>query len=668
MPDNKVFTHDVFLSHNSEDKEAVRKIANELKSRGLRVWFDEWEIKHGEDIYLKIEEGLETSRNLLLCMSSNCFKSDWVSLELSTVIFRDPVNRNRRFIPLLLESCTIPDSLKRFKYIDYRKRESQVLSEFVASQKTDADSTVSKSKDSYPKEIQGIIKEAKEAKRNGCFKESREKWSLVDDFATKKDNLKLSIRARIETAVINVTDGHGSIDNALEIVDGCLTHLQETNLENELGEILHLLGEFYRLKKDFEKAKSYLVASSEEALANEDLHAYGWDALSLAMLELDTRQSFEVQFKWTEKAYNAFSKIEISGKENAKKDANLGYANCHIVRAKCYGYSRPDEALAEYSKAVKIYEQLGESWKFDKAVVLLERGGLQASNKDAQQALSDLVEAGLIFSNLDNYWHQAKAGLAIAELFDGIGQRVKSREYYQSAFAISMRIEDESKSVLYQMRFAMKLLELQEVDKAKALLNDLLNKKWISDGQKMDVLQRLSDTVRHPENDKEELKSYQLQVLEIIDQKLLSADTPNERLSLLIDKGSALTAQERYESSIDTYERSIKLAKSISAGDRIVDCWAHIAKVHAQNNQPDNEKRAYEKVIELSDEYGKSMQTYTAHLSLSQILMKDRKFELAEEHLNLAENGMKKILPPLMFIINDVRERLEKMRDEEKNR
>ena len=35
------FIYDVFLSHNSKDKPRVRKLAEELRAAGLRVWFDE---------------------------------------------------------------------------------------------------------------------------------------------------------------------------------------------------------------------------------------------------------------------------------------------------------------------------------------------------------------------------------------------------------------------------------------------------------------------------------------------------------------------------------------------------------------------------------------------------------------------------------------------------
>lgn len=46
----ETFVDDVFLSHNSADKSSVRKLAERLRQAGLRVWFDEWIIRPGDDI------------------------------------------------------------------------------------------------------------------------------------------------------------------------------------------------------------------------------------------------------------------------------------------------------------------------------------------------------------------------------------------------------------------------------------------------------------------------------------------------------------------------------------------------------------------------------------------------------------------------------------------
>jgi len=125
------FSFDIFLSHNVNDKPRVRSLAERLRAAGLRVWFDEWAIKPGDDIYLAVEHGLEAARVLVLCLSEHALSSDWVKMERSTVLFRDPSNVGRRFIPLLLDDCRLPDSLRRFKYVDFRQEAEMAFLELV---------------------------------------------------------------------------------------------------------------------------------------------------------------------------------------------------------------------------------------------------------------------------------------------------------------------------------------------------------------------------------------------------------------------------------------------------------------------------------------------------------------------------------------------------------
>jgi len=117
------FTHDVFLSHSSKDKAIARAIAERLRADGLRIWLDDWEIRPGDNIPAKIEEGLEHSRVLVLCMSANAFSSDWAQLEAGTFRFRDPLNKERRFIPPRLDEAPIKGSLAQFSYINWLSKE-----------------------------------------------------------------------------------------------------------------------------------------------------------------------------------------------------------------------------------------------------------------------------------------------------------------------------------------------------------------------------------------------------------------------------------------------------------------------------------------------------------------------------------------------------------------
>lgn len=111
----------------------MRKLAGRLKDAGLRVWFDEWAIMPGDDIYLSIERGLEAARVQVLCLSPAALGSEWVALERSTVLFRDPANAGRRFVPLLLADCTLPDTLRRYKYVDFRQETQAAFDELLAA-------------------------------------------------------------------------------------------------------------------------------------------------------------------------------------------------------------------------------------------------------------------------------------------------------------------------------------------------------------------------------------------------------------------------------------------------------------------------------------------------------------------------------------------------------
>ena len=128
MNGDSKFQYDVFLSHNAKDKPRVRRLAERLKQAGLqmeaglRLWFDEWNVGPGDIIALKVDEGLEQSRVLLLCISPAALASGWVALERSTAIHRDPSNEGRRFIPLLLADCELPDTLRRDRYVDFREK------------------------------------------------------------------------------------------------------------------------------------------------------------------------------------------------------------------------------------------------------------------------------------------------------------------------------------------------------------------------------------------------------------------------------------------------------------------------------------------------------------------------------------------------------------------
>ncbi|MBC7965319.1 MAG: hypothetical protein H7Z17_05260 [Fuerstia sp.] len=67
-------------------------------------------------------EHRDRSRVLVLCMSEHAFGSDWTMLKSQTFRFRDPLNRQRRFIPLRLDDTQPKGSLAECMNAGWRQR------------------------------------------------------------------------------------------------------------------------------------------------------------------------------------------------------------------------------------------------------------------------------------------------------------------------------------------------------------------------------------------------------------------------------------------------------------------------------------------------------------------------------------------------------------------
>ena len=81
--------YDVFISHASEDKDAVvRPLANALKDRGIAVWYDEFEMRIGDSLRRKIDKGLVNSRFGIVVISRDFIKKGWTNYELDGIMTR----------------------------------------------------------------------------------------------------------------------------------------------------------------------------------------------------------------------------------------------------------------------------------------------------------------------------------------------------------------------------------------------------------------------------------------------------------------------------------------------------------------------------------------------------------------------------------------------------
>jgi len=119
----------IFICHASEDKPIARAIASSLKDDGTAIWLDELEIKVGESIIQKINEGLTDASHLVFLLSRNSVSKPWVAKELSYSLMRQLSHRSIAVLPVRLDNAEPPPLLSDVKYADCRQSIEAGLSE-----------------------------------------------------------------------------------------------------------------------------------------------------------------------------------------------------------------------------------------------------------------------------------------------------------------------------------------------------------------------------------------------------------------------------------------------------------------------------------------------------------------------------------------------------------
>ncbi|HSA43004.1 MAG TPA: hypothetical protein P5112_04925 [Bacteroidales bacterium] len=508
-----------------------------------------------------------------------------------------------------------------------------------------------------PDEIKDKIELARKATRKGNFTQSTRIWKTIRDFSLNTDDKKLTIRANLEIALSMVRDDRHDLENPLKIANDCLNESKKVNLGNQKGRVLQILGEIHRLKGNIDQARGFQNASIEYSKEKGEKDIEAWTYLSMSLLSKSIKEPIDIQLGYVKQAYDAFTNLQITSKDNNNENTISGYAACHTLRADIFGYNQFDNAISEYSLALSLYKQLGKSWEYDLGKIYLERGEMQIMRDDFEQGVQDLINAEKIFTKLRNHYMAAKCIMACAELLDKRGARTESEKYFKSAFLKVSLVKDEHKQSWFYFRYAMKLLELGEHDSAKQILLVLLSRKSTTDSQKLDVLKTLSDLAKILKDD-DELLQYEEYSLSIIEKLIYEAIKPNEKLKLIIKKAQAYEGLKKYELALETFDRAIKLSESLQTKDALADCWASKAQVYGFMDNKVEERKAYEYVITLIGEDNESPQLITTLTMLAQIEVKESNFNKAREFLDKAEILCKNVMPFMLFVINDIRSRL----------
>ena len=107
-----------FLSYSSENKDVAGRLARNLIENGVDVWYDQWQMKPGDSLRRKIDEGIERAGFFLVLLTPESLASEWVATELDAGMVRR-IQGYCRLIPILrgIQREEVPATLQGIRWV-----------------------------------------------------------------------------------------------------------------------------------------------------------------------------------------------------------------------------------------------------------------------------------------------------------------------------------------------------------------------------------------------------------------------------------------------------------------------------------------------------------------------------------------------------------------------
>jgi len=117
--------YDIFVSYSHLNEIVVNKIVDALRQRDIKVWHDGSEMKPGDVLRERINQGIEQANNFLIIVSEDSLNSPWVQYELNSAVIREIEQKHVRVIPAIIgkmEFKQLPSDLSAKYSLDFRSK------------------------------------------------------------------------------------------------------------------------------------------------------------------------------------------------------------------------------------------------------------------------------------------------------------------------------------------------------------------------------------------------------------------------------------------------------------------------------------------------------------------------------------------------------------------
>ncbi len=96
-----------FISYSSQDEDFAKRLYADLQSNGVRCWFAPEDLKIGDRFRTRIDEAIRVHDKLLLALSENSIRSDWVEKEVEAAFERERRDKRTVLFPVRLDKTVM---------------------------------------------------------------------------------------------------------------------------------------------------------------------------------------------------------------------------------------------------------------------------------------------------------------------------------------------------------------------------------------------------------------------------------------------------------------------------------------------------------------------------------------------------------------------------------
>lgn len=118
----------IFISYARVDADFVLKLCEDLKTSGIGIWIDQFDISVGEIWDQKIQEAILKCDFILVILSPNSVSSQSVLDELYFAL-----EVNKKILPVMYQSCDVPLRIRRIQYCDFTSNYQIAMNKLIYS-------------------------------------------------------------------------------------------------------------------------------------------------------------------------------------------------------------------------------------------------------------------------------------------------------------------------------------------------------------------------------------------------------------------------------------------------------------------------------------------------------------------------------------------------------